>query len=262
MTDQNKAEQIAVVTGGAGDIGRAIARALCATYQVALVDINEAALQKAETELREAGKKVRSFRIDLTNPADTAQLAKELAAWGKTRVLVNNAGRAMVTSLQSMTNEDLQLDLDLNLKAALTCFKALETDLKQDGCVVNIASVNGLGAFGHPAYSAAKAGLIHATRMMAVEYGKFGMRANAIAPGTVRTQAWEDRAMKNPNVFEDALAWYPLKHLPTPDDIAQAVVFLTSPHARSITGVCLPIDCGLSAGSPPLPRTFTQSAEY
>lgn len=262
MTDQENKGPIAVVTGGAGDIGRAIARALCATHRIALVDINEPALRKAQVELGDAGRDVRSFRIDLTSPADLAQLASELAAWGKTRVLVNNAGRAMVTSLQSMTNDDLQIDLDLNLKAALSCFKALEHDLKDNGCVINVASVNGMGAFGHPVYSAAKAGLIHATQMMAVEYGKFGMRANAIAPGTVRTQAWEDRAAKNPNVFDDALAWYPLKHLPTPDDIAQAVVFLTSPHARSITGVCLPIDCGLSAGSPSLPRTFTQSADY
>ncbi|OWK23196.1 hypothetical protein AJ87_35005 [Rhizobium yanglingense] len=72
------------------------------------------------------------------------------------------------------------------------------------GSVINIASVNGMNVFGHPAYSAAKAGLLHFTRLVAVEYGKFGIRSNAVAPGTVRTRAWEARAAANPNVFEEA----------------------------------------------------------
>jgi NAD(P)-dependent dehydrogenase (short-subunit alcohol dehydrogenase family) len=91
--------------------------------------------------------------------------------------------------------------------------------------VINIASVNGMGVFGHPAYSAAKAGLLHFTKLVAVEYGKFGIRSNAVAPGTVRTQAWEARAAANPNVFEEARRWYPLQRVVDPEDVANAVGF-------------------------------------
>lgn len=178
------------------------------------------------------------------------------------RVLVNNAGGAFDLSLQSLDLDNLRADLNLNLEAAISCFKALETDLKQGGNVVNIASVNGLGVYGHPAYSAAKAGLIHFTRSLAVEYGQYGLRANSVAPGTVRTRAWEERARQNPNVFEEARRWYPLGRVVTPDDVANAVRFLASPAAKAITGVCLPVDCGLTAGPAPLPATFTQSPDF
>jgi NAD(P)-dependent dehydrogenase (short-subunit alcohol dehydrogenase family) len=130
------------------------------------------------------------------------------------------------------------------------------------GSVVNIASVNGIGVFGHPAYSAAKAGMIHLTRLIAVEYGHHGIRANAIAPGTVRTQAWEDRAANNPAVFDQAAAHYALGRIVRPEDVAEAVGFLASPLAAAITGICLPVDCGLTAGIPALAATFSQSPDY
>ena len=116
--------------------------------------------------------------------------------------------------------------------------------------------------FGHPAYSAAKAGMLHFTKLVAVEYGKYGIRSNAVAPGTVRTQAWEARAAANPNVFEEARRWYPLQRVARPEDIAEAVGFLAGPLASAISGVCLPVDCGLTAGQAELARTFSQSSDY
>ena len=130
------------------------------------------------------------------------------------------------------------------------------------GTAPGLASVNGTNVFGHPAYSAAKAGLLHLTKLIAVEYGKYGIRSNAVSPGTVRTQAWEDRAAANPNVFEDARRWYPLQRIANPEDVANAVGFLASPLAAAITGACLPVDCGLTAGQAELARTFSQSADY
>jgi NAD(P)-dependent dehydrogenase (short-subunit alcohol dehydrogenase family) len=189
-------------------------------------------------------------------------MAAQARLSGPVRVLVNNAGAARDVSLQSLDPDNLRADLALNLEAAITCFKAFETDLKRGGVLINIASVNGLGIYGHPGYSAAKAGLIHFTRSVAVEYGRFGLRANSVAPGTVRTRAWEDRARQNPNVFEEARRWYPLGRIATPEDIATAVRFLASPVAGAITGVCLPVDCGLTAGPAPLPATFTQSPDF
>ncbi|CTQ53831.1 Levodione reductase [Roseibium album] len=255
---------VAVVTGAAGDIGAAIAAQLAETHRLALVDIDLAALDASAANLRKAGADVTIFRCDLTRVQDLSDLAIGVQKLGKVSVLINNAGAAAALSLHSMNAENLAVDLSLNLEAALNCFKAFETALidSGDGNLINIASVNGLSSLGHPSYSAAKAGLIHATRAIAVEYGKHGLRANSIAPGTVKTQAWKAREAANPGVFEDALSWYPYKTLPEPEDIAAAVAFLVSPAARCITGVCLPVDSGLTAGSTALARTFTQSTDF
>jgi NAD(P)-dependent dehydrogenase (short-subunit alcohol dehydrogenase family) len=263
VTDQTT-KPVAVVTGAAGDIGMAIATQLSETHVIAAVDIDRTALEGAVEELENHGARVAAIQCDLTQPADLFRLSQEASRLGEVATLINNAGAAAALSLHQMTAETLSRDLALNLEAALNCFKTFEKSLIAcgSGNVINIASVNGLSVLGHPSYSAAKAGLIQATRSIAVEYGKYGIRANAIAPGTVKTQAWKARQDANPQVFAEALAWYPFKSLPEPDDIAAAVSFLVSPAARCITGVCLPVDSGLTAGSPSLARTFTQSADF
>ena len=185
------------------------------------------------------------------------------AELGEVTTLVNNAGAARAVSLHDTTADIWRRDNALNLEAPFLCFRAFEEALKlTQGSVVNITSVNGMAVFGHPAYSAAKAGLIHLTRLIAVEYGKFGIRCNAVAPGTVRTQAWEARAAVNPQVFAEAKHWYPLQRIVRPEDVANAVAFLAGPQAFAISGVCLPVDCGLTAGQAPLARTFSQSEHY
>jgi NAD(P)-dependent dehydrogenase (short-subunit alcohol dehydrogenase family) len=263
VTDQSK-RAVAVVTGAAGDIGLAIAARLAATHKIIAVDIDANALNRAVARLSEKGAESVAYVCDLTHPDAIVACAADASRHGAVETLVNNAGAAASLTLHQMTAETLTKDLALNLEAALNCFKAFEPALidSASGNVVNIASVNGLATFGHPAYSAAKAGLIHATKAIAVEYGRYGLRANAVAPGTVRTQAWKARQADNPNVFAEALTWYPLKSLPEPDDIAAAVSFLVSPAARCITGICLPVDSGLTAGSSALPRTFTQSPDF
>lgn len=254
---------VAIVTGAAGDIGRAIAKRLADDHDVILlVDIDEAAAQKAAQALGPAERFV-AIRADITSEADTVEMAKAASGLGTVRTLVNNAGAARAVSLHDTTPEIWRADNALNLEAAFLCFRAVEDMLKASkGSLVNIASVNGMAVFGHPAYSAAKAGLLHFTRLVAVEYGKFGIRANAVAPGTVRTQAWEKRAAANPNVFEEAKRWYALQRVVDPVDVANAVSFLASPLAAAITGVCLPVDCGLTAGQAELAHTFSQSDHY
>lgn len=252
---------IAVVTGGAGDIGQAIARSLAGTHAgVALVDRDPAGAEEAAAAM---GSQARAFACDITDPAAVAALAARVADWGQVRTLVNNAGAARAPSLGATTLADWQADRALNLDAAWYCFDAFRPALEATrGSVVNIASVNGLGVFGHPAYSAAKAGMIHLTRLIAVEYGRRGIRANAVAPGTVATRAWQARREANPRVMEEAAAHYPLGRVATPADIAAAVAFLAGPGAAAITGACLPVDCGLTAGVPALARTFSQSDDY
>ncbi|MCM2293207.1 SDR family oxidoreductase [Allorhizobium sp. BGMRC 0089] len=256
-------KRLAVVTGAAGDIGRAIAARLAESHDcVVLADIDTEAGKRAAISL---GDDDRFFpvTVDVTDADSVAAMAAMLDDMGETVTLVNNAGAARAVSLQETDQAIWRMDSALNLEAAFLMFRALEEPLKRSrGSVVNIASVNGMAVFGHPAYSAAKAGLIHLTRLMAVEYGKYGIRANAVAPGTVRTQAWETRAAANPHVFEEARRWYALGRVVLPEDVANAVAFLVSDQAAAITGVCLPVDCGLTAGQSALARTFSQSNDY
>lgn len=254
---------LAVVTGAAGDIGRAIAARLVESHDaVAMVDIDGEAVREAAAALGAAHRFV-PVVADVTDTASIARMAEKLADLGTVRTLVNNAGAARAVSLHDTDADIWRKDAALNLEAAFLTFRALEKDLQeQAGSVINIASVNGIAVFGHPAYSAAKAGLIHLTKLVAVEYGKFGIRSNAVAPGTVRTQAWEARAAANPQVFEEAKRWYALQRIATAQDVANAVFFLASDEASAITGVCLPVDCGLTAGQAELARTFSQSEHY
>ncbi|WP_426124231.1 SDR family oxidoreductase [Pararhizobium sp. PWRC1-1] len=254
---------VAIVTGAAGDIGQAITRRLGEDHDVVLMpDLDGEAVEKAAACLGNPDKFV-ALACDITDVASVSAMAARAAELGQVRTLVNNAGAARAVSLHDTTPEIWRMDNALNLEAAFLCFRAVEDALKQSqGSVINIASVNGTNVFGHPAYSAAKAGLLHLTKLIAVEYGKYGIRANAVSPGTVRTQAWEVRAAANPNVFEDVRRWYPLQRIANPDDVANAVGFLASPLASAITGVCLPVDCGLTAGQAELARTFSQSENY
>ncbi|NPD16016.1 SDR family oxidoreductase [Xinfangfangia sp. D13-10-4-6] len=253
--------RLAIITGAAGDIGRAIAARLRRDHDIVLMaDLDLAAVTRAAHALGDA---FVPHQTDVTDPHSCQALAERADELGSLSTLVNNAGAARAPGLQSTTLTDWQSDRALNLDAAFHSFHALAPQLiAGKGSVINIASVNGMGVYGHPAYSAAKAGMIHLTRMIAVEYGRHGVRANVVAPGTVRTQAWEARAQQNPDVFREAAKHYPLGRIVRPEDVAEAVGFLASPLAAAITGVCLPVDCGLTAGQPALARTFSQSDDW
>jgi NAD(P)-dependent dehydrogenase (short-subunit alcohol dehydrogenase family) len=128
---------------------------------------------------------------------------------------------------------------------------------KGAGAIVTIGSVNALAALGDPAYSAAKAGMIAMTRSLALEYGRHGVRVNIVLPGTVRTPIWAERIKKDPDVLKRLERWYPLGRIVEPSDIARAVAFLASDDAAAITGVSLPVDCGLMAGNIVMSRELT-----
>lgn len=252
---------IAVVTGAGGGLGQAIVAELANDHHVALIDI-------AEDKMREAVKAVgaehTSIHVcDITSPDAIDQVAKDIMDLGPVRVLVNNAGQAWTESLHESTPESWKREISLNLDAAFYCFKAFESSLKttQGANVVNIASVNALTYIGNPAYSAAKAGLLSLTSAIAIEYAQYGIRANSVAPGTVKTGAWADRLNKDPTAVDKVLKWYPLQRVILPEHIAKAVGFLSSENAATITGVCLPVDAGLSAGSAEIAKAITNS-EY
>lgn len=264
MTDAAQAAPVAVVTGAGGDIGRAIAANLAADgFALLVADIDRDAAETTARAVRDEGGESVAAGTDVTDPAAVADMAEAARALGAITVLVNNAGGVTGASVNATRVADWRRDLALNLEAAFVCFKQVADDLKATrGTLINIASVNGLGVYGHPGYSAAKAGLIRFTQSVAVEYGRFGIRANAVAPGSVRTRAWEARAAANPDIFTEIKRWYPLRRIAATNDIANAVSFLASSRAAAITGVCLPVDCGLTAGQTELAHAFSQSDDY
>ena len=257
-------KQVAIVTGAGGDIGRAISIELAKDgYAVLCLDIATGPNKEtADLVAQSGGEALRSIAIFLIKD-QLSEMLVQARKLGAPKILVNNVGAITAASTQESTIDNWQRDFDLNIKGAVGCFKTLEDDFKSNqGVLINIASVNGFGVYGHPGYSAMKAALVHFTKFAAVEYGKFGIRSNAVAPGTVRTQAWNERAEKNPQVFEEAKRWYPLQRVADPQDIANAVGFLASDKASAITGTCLTVDCGLTAGQAELAGTFAQSSDF
>jgi NAD(P)-dependent dehydrogenase (short-subunit alcohol dehydrogenase family) len=175
---------------------------------------------------------------------------------------VNNAALAEGEDLLEFDETVWDLNLDVTLKGVFLCSRAVLPAMieQKGGAIVNIASVNGLAAFGHPAYSAAKAGVINLTKNMAVSYGGQGIRVNAICPGTIRTPIWQSRVEMDPQIFERLAKWYPLGRVGEPEDVAKAALFLASEDASWITGETLTVDGGLMAGSYRMSRELEANA--
>jgi NAD(P)-dependent dehydrogenase (short-subunit alcohol dehydrogenase family) len=250
------ANKTVAITGASGGIGQALCRHLAARgARIAAVDRSDAVLAFAE-ELNSEGITARGAVVDI---ADDHAVADAFAAFGDVHVLVNNAGFSDQGTLEASDPEGWRRHIDGNLNGAYNCVHAVLPGMveRKSGAIVTVGSVNGLGALGDPAYSAAKAGLISMTRALALEYGRYGIRSNIVLPGTVRTPIWTERIRKDPDVLKRLERWYPLGRVAEPEDVAEAIAFLASDAARAITGAALPVDCGLTAGNIVMARELT-----
>jgi NAD(P)-dependent dehydrogenase (short-subunit alcohol dehydrogenase family) len=245
---------IALVTGAAHGIGRAIALNLAREgAAVAVLDLDAQGAEATARLIREAGGTAFATGADITDMAAlSAALDACATALGPLTLLVNNAAFTEAGDLAGIGLETWHKEIDVNLNGTYHCLRAVLPRMQAQGggAVVNISSVNGVRYFGNPAYSAAKAALINLTQSVASEYGRHGIRCNAVLPGSVRTDniTWKIRQEKDPQVFEKLARWYPLGRVAEPEDIAKAVAFLGSDEASYITGVSLPVDGGLLAG--------------
>lgn len=246
--------RIALVTGAAHGIGRAIALHLSAQgAAVAVIDLDGPGAQTTAKLIESAGGRAWAYGADITDmPAVEAAIAEAEAAVGPIDILVNNAAYTVAGDLEHITLDTWHREVDVNVNGTYHCLRALlpRMQARGKGVVVNIASVNGVRYFGNPAYSAAKAALINLTQSVASEYGRYGIRCNAVLPGSVRTDniTWTIRQERDPDVFKKLARWYPLGRVAEPEDVAKAVSFLSSDEASYITGVALPVDGGLLAG--------------
>ena len=243
---------VALVTGGASGIGRAIAELFA--EEGARVVIGDRQDQQGEEGLamsRASGGEASYRHVDLSAAAGAGQLiAATLKAYGQLDVVVNNAAVSSPDGILDVTEEQWEQTLAVDLRAPFFLTQAALPSMleRRHGIFVNIASVNALLGLGNVAYSAAKAGLVNLTQNVSTRHGPDGIRANAICPGTVRTPIWQDTLQRSPEVFDHLAAWYPLRRVGEPVDIARAALFLASEEASWISGAVLPVDGGLTAG--------------
>jgi NAD(P)-dependent dehydrogenase (short-subunit alcohol dehydrogenase family) len=245
--------QVAVITGGGSGLGRVLARRFAAEgASVIVADVVGHSATAVADEISEAGGRSLAHTTDVTDATDVeAMVETAREAFGPVQILVNNAARATDADFLDLSEETWEEDVAITLKGPFLCSQAVLADMTENrsGVILNIASVNALTYFGNEAYSAAKAGILSLTRSLAVRYGPFGVRVNAIAPGTLKTPAWEQRRKKDPEVLERVSRWYPLGRVGEPEDVAGAALFLASDEAAWISGAVLPVDGGLTAGN-------------
>jgi NAD(P)-dependent dehydrogenase (short-subunit alcohol dehydrogenase family) len=252
--------RVVAITGAAGGIGQELCRYFAEQGAwIAALDRAESVLQLADA-LRAAGHNIEAAIVDIVDAEAVRPAFEQLTArLGAVDILINNAGLSRNPSLDRTSPQGFHDDVDANLNGAFNCTHAVLPEMKarRSGSIVNVGSVNGLHSFGDAAYSAGKAGLISLTKATAMEFGRYNIRANIVCPGTVRTPLWNERMSRNPEVLTQLAKWYPLGRIVEPIEVMRAVAFLASDAASAITGVVLPVDCGLMAGNIVMARELT-----
>jgi 3-hydroxybutyrate dehydrogenase len=253
--------KVAIVTGAASGIGRAIARGLSASgAAVCIADVNETAAREAAAELGREGGRALAVRTDVRDADQVRRMVDEtVRGFGRLDILVNNAGLQYIAPVHEFPEDKWDLLIGVMLTGTFLCTKYSLPPMMANrwGRIVNISSIHGLVASPFKsAYVSAKHGIIGLTRTVAVETGEHGITANAICPAYVRTPLVEGQiseqarvhAISERDVVEQImLAPAAIKRLLEPDEVAALALYLCSEAAGGITGAAYPIDAGWTA---------------
>jgi 3-oxoacyl-[acyl-carrier protein] reductase len=246
--DKMSEKRLAVVTGAARGIGRAIVLELLKQGRiVAGLDINKEQLGELEEVIKEAGFEVITRCVDITNTGQLTEILESLAAeHGGIGILVNNAGITRDKLMMQMDEEDFDRVINVNLRAAFIATSIAVRSMVRNkfGRIINLSSVAGvMGQAGSSNYAASKAGLIGMTKSVAREVGKKNVTANCIAPGFIMTEMTDVL----PDVIKEAAKQIiPVKRFGRVEDVARAVAFLAEDGAGYITGQVLCVDGGMA----------------
>ena len=241
-------DKTAIITGGSRGIGKGIAM-IFAQHGANVAFTYSSSVESANSlvkELRNYGVKVKSYQSNAANYKESQDLVENvLKDFGSIDVLVNNAGITKDNLLMRMGEEDFDKVIEVNLKSVFNMTKAVQrTMLKQrKGSIINMSSVVGVkGNAGQSNYAASKAGIIGFSKSVALELGSRNIRSNVIAPGFIETEMTAKLEEKTVDIWRNAI---PLKRGGSPEDIANACVFLASDLSAYITGQTLNVDGGM-----------------
>jgi 3-oxoacyl-[acyl-carrier protein] reductase len=240
-------DRVAIVTGGARGIGRAIGLLLAQNgAHIVVADINEKQAEETAQEIASLGRKTLAVKVDVSNFSEAADLGKKVFdTFGRIDILVNNAGIARDELFLKMKEEEWDAVIAINLKSVFNCSKAVIRHMAKQrrGKIISVASVVGqMGNVCQANYAASKAGIIGFSKTLAREFAHRGITVNAVAPGFIETDM--TRALDE-KFREGLISTIPLGRVGTPEDIAEAVLFLSTDAANYITGQVINVSGGL-----------------
>ncbi len=242
-------EKVAVVTGGGRGIGRDIV--LAYAREGAHVVVNDIDPATAAATAKEAGGKSIGVAADVAKSTDIARLIENtVSELGRIDILVNNAMKIVPGKLEALPEAAWDTTMNIGLKSAFLVSQAAAKHMiaQKSGCIVNIASIAGLFPYNWAgAYSVVKAGLIMLTKLQAMEWAPYGIRANAITPGYIRTPGTE-AMYADPEIYEGRRKGVPMGRVGSGEDIAGPAIFLASDGARYTTGSVVGADGGQAVG--------------
>lgn len=239
--------RVAFVTGGSRGIGKSIAETFAEEgAKIAIIDINEEALQNVQAKFKEKGIDILAIQANVVNSQEVeAAMEQVMKEYGTLDILVNNAGIIRDNLLFKMSDNDWDQVIDVHLKGAFNTTRAVQKYMVQQkyGRIINISSTSALGNPGQANYSTVKAGLQGLTKTLARELGKFGITTNAVAPGFIETEMTKATADRIGVPFEDFLkagaSKIPVGRTGKPRDIANAVAFFADENASFVNGQVL-----------------------
>jgi 3-oxoacyl-[acyl-carrier protein] reductase len=243
----NLVNKVAIVTGAGRGIGKAIAIALAREgANIIAIDVDIQTAEKVAKEIKSLDRQAWAIRVDVSDSKEVNRMAQSvLKKFKRVDILVNNAAIIKRGSIEDLTEEDWDRVIDVNLKGAFNCMKAVVGTMKKQryGKIVNISSIAGkIGDLASaPCYGASKAGMTCLAKSLARELASYNINVNVVAPHAIETdmsKEWSEEKRKS------IIANIPLGRMGEPEDIAEAVVFLVSDKAKFITGEVLDVNGG------------------